>query len=354
MRTVLTARSSLSYHTGLELAGVFAGVVLLTYPLFFEIYRSMVFEVAPRDDYTPYLLYLLGEGGHGLDSPYGYRILSILAALPFYFVLPVVSFSNLPPLDPTYLKATQAFAALSYVSIALTSVVMYCLVRRRLDSSVLLSGFAAALTVLLFHFTATPTLDPTAILIVAILFYLIENRLAFSLLVLISAIVNEKIAIVFSTLFLIRLALDRALWRTFSVQLVSSLASVLLYIALLIIVELPGREHQYSIFNFIPSIVSTLQRTFTLQGLVLNVMPLVVLLALAAPALPRLLRRPYGSAYIHPSNALTPIALFFIALLPDIYYNVGRVVMYSFPLVLPLFVTSIIAIGKPVPDTEIA
>jgi hypothetical protein len=49
----------------------------------------MAFNTVPRDEYAPYLLWLLNMPGGGFPgSLYGYRILSTIAGAPFFYLLP--------------------------------------------------------------------------------------------------------------------------------------------------------------------------------------------------------------------------------------------------------------------------
>ena len=110
-------------------------LVALAVPLFFEIYRTMAFNTHPRDDYGPYLQALVGEGGKIPGAPMVYRLFSVAAAIPFYYLLPVYSFSKLPPLDPAYLRATEALAAVSWLSILATAGVIFLICRQKLGAS---------------------------------------------------------------------------------------------------------------------------------------------------------------------------------------------------------------------------
>lgn len=145
--------------------------------MFFVIYRLMVFNTVPRDDYGPYLLWLLHQpGGHLPSSPYCYRILSMVAAAPFYYLLPTIRLSNMPDTmlaSAPYLKATAAVAALSLVSMVLAAVVIY---RTAVDRAKLsrMEGLTAA--ALLFAFCWNSgffAIDPLAILLVAAGIYVI-------------------------------------------------------------------------------------------------------------------------------------------------------------------------------------
>ena len=78
----------------------------------------MVFNTVPRDDYAPFVLWLLQQKEDVLPkSPYVYRILSVAAAVPFDLVLPLLRFSRLPASVPAdYVRATAALAALAYTA----------------------------------------------------------------------------------------------------------------------------------------------------------------------------------------------------------------------------------------------
>jgi hypothetical protein len=97
--------------------GTFVVLLVALNPAFFVIYRMAVFNTMPRDDYARFLLWLMGNPSGALPiSPYCYRIGSMIAAAPFYKLLPPLHFTNLPPLPESYLRATMALSALTYVA----------------------------------------------------------------------------------------------------------------------------------------------------------------------------------------------------------------------------------------------
>ena len=72
-------------------------LALILHPLCLILFRLMIFDTLPRDDYAPMLLWWLGQpGAVPPTSPYGYRVLSMLAAVPFYHLLPPFALTNLP------------------------------------------------------------------------------------------------------------------------------------------------------------------------------------------------------------------------------------------------------------------
>src|SRR5690348_4438278 len=119
----------------LSLGAVFSTVCLLTLPQFFDAYRISVFQTMPRDDYAPFLLRLISGTGEWPISPYGYRVLSIVPALPLYWLLPVYKFSQLGHVEYSYLRATEALTFLSYLATAGSAALAYDIVRSKTRGS---------------------------------------------------------------------------------------------------------------------------------------------------------------------------------------------------------------------------
>jgi hypothetical protein len=308
-------------------------LVLMTVPRFFDIYRTMAFNTVPRDDYAPYLLHAIGEKpGVTIYSPYGYRIFSFLAAYPFYKLLPVYRFSNLPPVDDAYLKATQALAMTSYLAILAACLMMFLITKKRLQLSVTVSLIATLITYVLFEFTNMFTVDPIAIFLIILLVYFLEQPMLFSAIVLMSVAFNEKVSLVFLLLLLIRLVIQRKSFRE-RWQLLSSTLAVGAYFLVRNLVGLPGFEYQTSIRSFYSSFVNTLIDTLSLKGAVQNILPIIILILLyflAAQSL-RINETPYFSR----CDVLVLVGLILLAFVTRLEYTVGRIAMYSFPLYLP-------------------
>ena len=104
---------------GTYLAPIFMATMLvaLVLPMFFEVYRTVYYGTMSYDDYSRYLLWVLGEpGGKIPPSPHVYRIGSVILAAPFY-QLPVILFSgqgihHAPVvMQPEYVRALQAMCA---------------------------------------------------------------------------------------------------------------------------------------------------------------------------------------------------------------------------------------------------
>src|SRR5664280_432500 len=134
-------------------------LLALTSPLYFDILRTAVFNTTPRDDYAPYLLHIVHVGGKQMGSPYGYRVLSVIVAIPFYFVLPIYHFTKLPSISTPYLRATEALSLVSYLSVVAGGVVQYLLLRRARANQAL-AACGAFVYILACNFLQLTAVDP--------------------------------------------------------------------------------------------------------------------------------------------------------------------------------------------------
>lgn len=320
--------------------------VLSTVPAFFAIYRDSAFQASPRDDYAPALLALVGEQGTPParqrtllgGAPFGYRMLSVVAAVPFYELLPYYSFSNLEAPDEPYLRATAALSMVSYVSILLTVLAVYCIARRRMNCSPGASLLAALLSFGLFQFVGTGGVDPIALLVVGLLVYFLDRPIIFAPLIIASAAINEKIVIIFMVVFAGRvlawLVRRRAAFQYWP-QTLSTGAAVVAYASMRHLLRLPGNEAETDPSTWFSGAVSTLASSLSLKGVIQNGIPLVVMAILLLVAYATWRRRRHIPGFSPLDLAVAP-ALLFIGFIINAQFTVGRLVIHSFPLYLPL------------------
>lgn len=160
-----------------ESTALFVILMLLSCPIFFEIYRTSIFNVVPRDDFAPYLLFLTGNGGSVPGTWHGYRLISVLLAVPFYYVLPELRFSLLSPnVSAPYLRATEALSFTSFLFMTLGVVLIFRIARDRFGCSLSPSLAAGLLGFSFYHFTFLPGVDPIAIFFIAAGLYFLEKQ----------------------------------------------------------------------------------------------------------------------------------------------------------------------------------
>lgn len=315
----------------LATAGGAALLALVLHPFGVILFRLMIFHTSPRDDYAPILLWWLGAPGANFPlSPYGYRVLSVFIAAPLYSLLSPLALTNLPAgMTAEYVRATAALAAVSFAVIVASMAVAYRLVidRFRLGRT---EGVFAALFVFVAQLYASPFgVDPLAIFVVVLALYFIERAFVFAAILIVSVVVNEKIAIVFAIWLTIRCALGSR--SALGAQWLAAAAAILAYAALLVLVRLPGHGEQLDPGAYFPTLVQNVVASVTTpRGLAFNIVPCALLIGAVAWSWRALgwQRHPIFSRL----DLLVIPALAGVALILTQYFQVGRIVAHSAPL----------------------
>lgn len=336
----------LGVHRRLLPGLVAVAFVLSTIPLFFASYRDAAFHVVPFDDYAPSLLALVGQRGEPpariptllQNAPIGYRVLSVAVAIPFYYVLPYYSFSLLQEPDEPYLRATAALDMVSYLSVLLTVLVIYGIARRRLKCSLGASLLAALFSFGLFQFLGITGVDPLAVLVISLLVYFIDRPAVFATLIIVSAAMNEKVAIIFAVVFAARFVawlLRRRVPFQYWTQTLSTGIAALAYVMMRLTLRLPGYENQTNPGTWLAGAASTLAASLSLKGFIENGIPLIIVAILMLVAF-AMWRRRASIWHFSPLDLAVAPALLVIGFAINMQVTVGHLVMHSFPLYLPL------------------
>ena len=311
---------------------VFVVICLITLPEFFDIYRNLAFNTVPHDDYAPFLLCFTSQKGIWPGSPFGYRLLSVLPAVPLYWILPLYKFGRLNVRDLSYLKALEALAGLSFISIAGSATIAFSMVLRKLGRSEIEAALAATLTIILSKFLPFPGVDEFAILILFALLYFLERPAIFCPAFVFVPFINEKILLFFVFLTIARSVFVRDFFSSHTWQTASVIAGLIIYVATLKIIHLPGNENQTVIGYWIPQLVRGTTVAFSsLKGTVLNILPLVLFVT---PCLLFSLRAKDSTELLMASDFLVPLGLLTVALATTgtFDFQLGRIVAYALPL----------------------
>lgn len=307
-------------------------VLLATVPMLFEIYRMAAFNTMPRDDYAPYLLTLVGETDRWPGAPFAYRIISVAVAIPFYYILPEYSFTNLQGVDPLYLKATLALSFSSFLWLVLSPVVIFLLARKEYHATKISALVVSLMTFLLAGFISRTGVDTLAVLILALLLLSLRYFFVFLPLILLSIGINEKVPIVIATILSCRLLASWVRCCPFELnrELGLSYLAVAGYFLLRLLLRVPGNEKQTDPTLFLDHLHDTILYSLSLKGFVLNILPVLVLLLMVFLAMKYRHRSSFQVVDI--SGFLVMLVLAGIA---DVVFNVGRIVMLTYPLYLP-------------------
>ena len=316
------------------------GILLINIPLFFDIYRQCAFNIVPHDDYVPYLLHILGKGGGIPGSPTGYRFLSVVVAIPFYYLLPFFKFSLLEITNEDYIRGVEALSFVAYLASSFSSFFIYKITKDRLNGEKTTAILAALIALFLFRFTAIYSIDPTAICIISILIYYLDTKWIFASLLILSVGINEKILFIFLILFGGRLIYKRSLTDSF--YLIISIISFLSYFLIRKLVNLPGHEYMVEPSMFLEKATHTVNLLFTAKSVMLNWIPGGITFGLFFLAL-----KEYKSnsninrLFFSPIDFLPILALIIISLITDMQFTIGRILLFCFPLYLPLAVINL-------------
>lgn len=331
---------------GIRAGGWLAGFALLLHPAFFLIYRLSVFNTMPRDDYAAFLLWTVGNPEGVLPiSPYCYRVLSMVLAAPFYYVMPALQLTNLPPgLSPAYLKATAALSALAFLAWIAGAMLIYAIAVGKCGLSRRDGILAAGLLFALGLFGQIAAIDLLTIALVTLGVALLDRRWSFCVFVLVSILANEKIALVLAIWLTIRCVLSLEDRAAFGVQCISAILAVVAYFVLIRIVQMAGNGYQLDPAGYPLTLRENLAAYFSARGVLLNIVPVAILMAIAVFG--HRGRRQAGGRLFRPADILVIPALIGVALLLTHLFQAGRIVMHA----APLFVIPAIAAFGPLLD----
>jgi len=318
-----------------------AGLSVLMHPVFFFIYRLSIFNTVPRDDYAHFLLWTVGHAEGVLpDSPYAYRVLSMVLAIPFYWVLPGLGLTNMPEaLSPAYVRATAALSALAFVAWIAGALLIHFIAVARCGMSRRDGALAAALMLAVGLFGQIAAIDTLTFALVALGIALADRRGWFIAFVLISVVLNEKIALVLAIWLTVRCVLNREDRRALLPQWGAALVALAVYVALIRIVAVPGNSYQIDPGNYVATVFENLRAYASLRGMILNVVPVAILLAIAGFG-GRAAGRMQGGLFSRLDILVIPI-LIVVALVLTQLFQAGRIVMHAAPLFAIPFVAAL-------------
>ena len=309
-----------------------SALALLLHPVFFLIYRLSAFNTVPRDDYARFLLWTVADPQGALPiSPYGYRVLSMLLAAPFYYGLPALPLTNLPGgLSPAYLRATAALSALAFLAWIAGALLIYAIATGRGAMS-RRDGILAAVLMFAFGlYGQIAAIDPLTLALVALGVALVDRRWSFSGFVLVSILANEKVALVLAVWLAIRCALSKEDRAAFGVQCLTALLAVAAYVALIKLLPMAGNSYQTDPGDYPLTLRENLAAYVSARGVLLNVVPVAILTAIAGFG--HFGARRFRGRLFRPADILVIPVLVGVALLLTHLFQAGRIVMHAAPL----------------------
>lgn len=254
--------------------------VLLVYGILFylDVYKILVFDIHPHDNYENIVKYFQGELSLGdMISPYFYR---------FGYTYPAFLFSKLDVLlvdfshsitftrqEKIIFQGLAMVNTLSFLGLgALTFLISQTLGFGRLTSLVVL-----LINLELLKFTAFFGIDPTTIVAIVLLYFFCTKEWyqAAMVALLLSFLINEKIGPIFFVFGGINYFLNRKKMDLYFV-VVPSLISIISYLVLIKIVPLDNFPSQMDFLSYPYRFVQSFRSVFTGQGMLKIALPLVI------------------------------------------------------------------------------
>lgn len=201
---------------------IFLSFVILLYRDFLYDYRVQVTNFM---GYWPYqnqiLYYITGDIRYDVTAPANLRFLGLLIQFGIFKFFPCLELTSIDispalssmgadsHLHPDYVCATYSNAMMNYLSLCaiLTLMFAYCLIKLKLNMAE--SVISIILSYIMMNHLEAFTLDRISILYFLFIFYFLDKRNVAIILILFTAIVNEKIIFVLGGYFFIRYIIER-------------------------------------------------------------------------------------------------------------------------------------------------
>jgi hypothetical protein len=333
LETYSTAKPG-AYRAPIFLVTVLVAAIL---PMFFDIYRTVYYSTMSYDDYSRYLLWVLGvPGGEIPPSPHVYRLGSVILAAPFYH-LPVVMFSgegiqHAPiMMQQEHVRALQAMCAANaaYATLAACIAGHYLTFRRNVPMGWAFS--ATLIFLLLTRYLGMGSADGIATLPLMIaVIAMVERRIAiFAAAVIIGTIVNEKVALIAFLAASLRTLFVAEHRKAHLVMAGVAAMALAAYAATVLTLAMPGLDNQRDPGTYLSAIAGSVSHLVGMKGAYQNLWPLIFLFILWWTSIGQT-RDPI----VYHCDIVGVAALFMFAMALDVQYNVGRIVMFSLPLFL--------------------
>lgn len=295
--------------------------LILVTPIFFIIYRIMIFNTTPYDPYYEYLLYHLGKNpGFVPQSPFIYRFLYPILGGFIFKITPIIPLSQNSVFSPDEALAIQSLALLNSIIIITIFVLsgVYLIKQKYFNKPVIICS-SIVILFLLFQ-TSFFGIDPMSLLCILVLLFYINNPKIFSTGILLSLLVNEKVALLYFLYFILTLKSI----KLNHVPLLSSFLSCLFYYILRKYGPFEGYDNQVIFSHYLPSFISSFNYIFGLKGLYLNIFPVLILIIFYL----------FSNTHIN-LLWLLPILLLLIGMLMNLNFTIGRFVLHALPFFIP-------------------
>ena len=255
----------------------FNHIVILFLSLFVLLYRDFLYDYRMQLEnfmgYWPYqnqiIFYNTGDFKYDISAPANLRFFGLITQYIIFKTVPCLELSNtniFPALSsmgnnshlhPDYVCATYSNALMNYLSLCgiLTLMFAYCFNKLKLNLSETI--ISVLLSYVLINHLEAFTLDRISVLYLLTIFYFMDRKKISIILIVLSAIVNEKIIFILGGFFFIRYIIDgnKNFKIYFFITLLSAMINIFIFILYAKILNFGylGSDNPNSLYNTIAS-----------------------------------------------------------------------------------------------------
>jgi hypothetical protein len=315
---------------------LFIFLTIILYRHFLYSYRMQLENFLPYFNYQNQILfYLTGDKNLDIQAPMNLRFLGLITQYIIFKFIPCIELTNINTiLYQNYVCATYSNALMNYLSMTCFLSLIFIYTLKKSGQNFTISFISLLLAFIFFYYLEAFTLDRISVLyFLAVLFFLDKKKICLTL-ILLSCLVNEKIIIILVIYFFIKcLFLSE---KKYIPHFLLSLFSLIIYFSIFIfyVFVLKNGYYQHedpnSIYNTIFSDgIARLERILLHpKGISNSLFPIIFSLS---PYCYLLYKKDKKNSY----EILIPLALIFFGIGGGTT-NVGRYVMYSMPLWIPI------------------
>ena len=323
---------------------LFAILFLILFREFLYSYRMQLTKFLPYYDYQSQIVYYLtGDRSFDVQAPMSLRFLGLFVQYLIFKFIPCLELAkvNIQALPyPNYVCATFSSALMNYISLCSIMTLMFVYAYKKLKLSLAESFICLFLSYVFIDYVEAFTLDRISILYLVLILYFLDKPKICLVLILLSCLVNEKVIFVLGGFFFIKFFIQKEkLYKSyFWINFASGLLAMLIFY---FYAKVLGHgyfqsEQSGGIYNtmFSQGLDRILLMFKTKSGLSNALIPLLFAIL------------PYVLSFFADSNInkkinfsnfeiLVPLSLVLFATGGGME-QIGRYVMYSFPIWIPI------------------
>ncbi len=314
----------------------FIFLTLILFRDFLYSYRMQLENFLPYYNYQNQILYYsTGDKTFDIQAPMNLRFLGLIVQYLIFKIIPCIELTNIKVIhDQSYVCATFSNALMNYISMTVFLSLIFIYSNKKLNYNLAISVFSVLLAYIFFHYLEAFTLDRISVLYLLIVLYYLDNKKICIFLIILSALVNEKIVMVMTIYFFIKLILNSE--KFYFAYFISSILSLFLVIGIFLIYSFYlnhgywGQDNPTGIYNtFFSEGLVRLKNIFANpKGISNALLPIIFAIS---PYLYLIFKKDKKRSY----EILVPLSLILLGMGGGTT-NIGRYVMYSMPLWIPL------------------